>query len=80
MTTGRWSELPIGFARFHDVFADQFLPQREMLAVLSLTVIRLVRVADASLRICRSFSGFTLEFRHRQSLEFEMGPTFESGQ
>ena len=51
--TGRWSELPIGSASLQDVFADQLLPQREMSGVLSLPVIRLVQVAEPSLRICR---------------------------
>ena len=51
---GRWSELPIGSASLQDVFADQLLPQREMSGVLSLPVIPLVRVAEPSLRICKS--------------------------
>ena len=54
--TGRWSELPIGSASLQDVFADQLLPQREMSGVLSLPMMRLIRVAEPSLRICRSLS------------------------
>ena len=50
---GRWSELLIGSASLQDVFADQLLPQREMSGVLLLPVIRLVRVAEPSLRMCR---------------------------
>ena len=49
----RWSELPIGSASLQDIFANQLLPQREMSGVLSLPVIRLVQVAEPSLRICR---------------------------
>ena len=30
MTIGKWFELPIGFANFQDIFADQLLPQMEM--------------------------------------------------
>ena len=54
--TGRWSELPMGSASLQDVFADQLLPQREMSGVLSLPVIRLVQIAQPSLRMCRSLS------------------------
>ena len=50
---GRWSELPIDSASLQDVFADQLLPQGEMLGGLSLPVIRLVQVAQPPLRICR---------------------------
>ena len=46
----------VGSASLQDVFADQLLPQREMSEVLSLPVIRLVRVAEPSLRICKSLS------------------------
>ena len=46
-------ELPIGSARPQDVFAEQLLPQWEMSGVLSLPVVRLVRVAEPSLRICK---------------------------
>ena len=53
---GRWSQLPMGSASLQDVFADQLLLQREMSGVLSLLVIRLVRVAELSLRMCRSLS------------------------
>ena len=53
---GRWSELPMGSASLQDVFADQLLLEREMSGVLSLPVIRLVRVAEPSLRMCRSLS------------------------
>ena len=49
---GRWSQLPMGSASFQDVFADQLLLQREMSGVPSLLVIRLVRVAELSLRMC----------------------------
>ena len=50
---GSWSELPIGSANLEDDFADyyQLLPQREMLGLLSFPVIRLVRVAEPSLRM-----------------------------
>ena len=48
---GRWSELPIGSANLQDDFTDQLLPQREMSGVLSFPVIRLVRVAEPSLRM-----------------------------
>ena len=53
---GRWSQLPMGSASLQDVFADQLLLQREMSGVLSLLVIRLVRLAELSLRMCRSLS------------------------
>ena len=52
---GRWSELLIDSASLPDIFADQLLPQREMSRVLSFPVIRLVRVAKPSIKICRSF-------------------------
>ena len=45
--------LPIGSARPQYVFAEQLLPPWEMSGVLSLPVIRLVRVAEPSLRICK---------------------------
>ena len=53
---GRLSELLIGSASLQDVFADQFLPQREMSGALSFPVIWLVRVAEPSLRMCRLLS------------------------
>ena len=53
---GRWSELPIDSASLQDAFADQLLPQEEMLGVLSLPVIRQVQVAQPPLRICRWLS------------------------
>ena len=53
---GRWSELLIGSANLQDVFGDQLLPQREISGVLSFPVIQLVRVAEPSLRMCRSLS------------------------
>ena len=54
---GRWSELPRGSASLQDVFADQLLPQREMSRVLSLPVIRLVRVVEPSyVNHCRGSS------------------------
>ena len=53
---GRWSELLIGSASLQDVFGDQLLPQREISGVLSFPVIQLVRVAEPSLRMCRSLS------------------------
>ena len=46
----------IGSASLQDVVADQLLPQREMSEVLPLPVIRLVRVAEPSLRIYKSLS------------------------
>ena len=49
-------ELPIDSPNLQDVFTDQLLPQREMSEVLSLPVIRLVRVAEPSLSICKSLS------------------------
>ena len=75
---GRWSELPIVSASLQDVFADQLLLQREMLGVLSLPVIRLVRVAEPSLRICRDHQGSNQEFCCHPGLEVEVGPTFDS--
>ena len=56
MMIGRWSELPIGSASLQDVLVDQLLRQRKMSGVLSFPVIWLVRVAEPSLRICRSLS------------------------
>ena len=50
-----WVQL-IGSASLQDVFADQLLPQKEMSTLLSLPVIRQVRVAEPSLRICKSLS------------------------
>ena len=50
-----WVQL-IGSASLQDVFADQLLPQKEMSRVLSLPVIQQVRVAEPSLRTCKSLS------------------------
>ena len=56
MMIERWSELRIPSANLQDIFTDHLLPHKEMSGVLSLPVIRLVRVAEPSLRICRSLS------------------------
>ena len=50
----RWSDLPISSASVHDVLVDQLQPQSDKSGALSFPVIPLVRVAEPSLRTCRS--------------------------
>ena len=50
----RWSELPISSTSVHDVLVDQLRPQSDKSGALSFPVLPLVRVAEPSLRTCRS--------------------------
>ena len=54
MEIGKFFEVPIGSASDHDVLVDQLQPQHDKLGVLSFPVIRLVQVAEPSIKTCMS--------------------------
>ena len=57
MSFSRWCELPISSAGVQDVLVGQLYPRSDKSGVLSLLMIQLVRIAQLSIRTCRSFAG-----------------------
>ena len=58
MSFSRWCELPISSVGVQDVLVGQLHPRSDKSGVLSLLMIQLVRIAELSIRTCRSFAGW----------------------